>query len=70
LQELLNMPEKTIFKKASGDGKRHYRLVQFDSKYAIFKTTYQNGATEAEFAENLGEFSDKEKAKKFFDKLQ
>ena len=64
------MTKKIISKKSSEDGKRHYRLVQFDSKYIVFKTTDQNGTTEAEFAENLGEFSDEEKAKKFLDKLQ
>lgn len=64
------MAEKIIFQKASEDGKRYYRLVQFDSKYVVFKITYQNRVTEAEIAENLGEFSAEEKAKKIFDKLQ
>jgi len=64
------MAEKTILKKVSNDGKRHYRLVKFDNKYAIFKSTHQNGSTEAEFAKKLGEFSDEQKARKFFDQLE
>lgn len=64
------MAEKTILKKVSRDGKRHYRLIRFDDKYVVFKTTHLNGVTEAEFSETLREFSDEEKAKKFFNQFE
>lgn len=49
------------------DGNR-YRLVKFNDKFVIYKCNKTN-AKEAQFGQDIKQFSDENEAKKFFNKL-
>lgn len=63
---------KIILTKISQDDMCRYYLVKFSEKHAVFrrrKNQFKQLPTEAEFGENITEFSDDKKARDFFEKI-
>lgn len=60
---------KTLDRKISDDGEIWYSLKQIGNNFVIFKSKFTVGATEADFADKLGEFINLEKATESFKKI-
>lgn len=60
--------DKSLPDRISEDGRTHLSLKKFDDRYVIFKSQFTPGAQEAQISETLGEFTDFEQAKEFFEK--
>lgn len=59
---------KILERKISDDGKTEYLLKEIGSHFVIIKSKFTVGATEADFADKVAEFTDLEKAKESFKK--
>lgn len=66
VSKFMSIYPKTIAKKKVNDNS--YRLVQFSDKFVIYKDSMIRGK-EADFGEEVKQFSDEIKAMKFFNNI-